>query len=233
MLRLLVHVEGKTEEAFVNNLLREHLIQHGYQRVGARIVGNSRLRDKRGGIRPWDAVRRDILDHLAEDPGAIATTLVDFYALPQSWPGRTEASGKRGASNKAEHLESALMADLVRLSGNRFNPRRFVPFVVMHEFEGLLFSHPENFASAIKRVDLTGSFAEIRGRFETPEDINDSEHTAPSKQILSLYPQYQKPLQGTRAATAIGLAAIRAECPHFHDWLNRLENLPLELAYLG
>src|ERR1700733_15822570 len=98
MLRLLVHVEGKTEEAFVNNLLREHLIQHGYQRVGARIVGNSRLRDKRGGIRPWDAVRRDILDHLAEDPGAIATTLVDFYALPQSWPGRTEASGKRGAS---------------------------------------------------------------------------------------------------------------------------------------
>jgi hypothetical protein len=233
MPRLLVHVEGKTEEMFVKNLLSEHLIQHGYQRVSARIVGNSRLRERRGGIRAWEAVRRDILDHLAEDPGAIATTLVDFYALPQSWPGRAEASGKRGASSKAEHLESALLADLVGSAGGRFNPRRFVPFVLMHEFEGLLFSHPENLASAIKRADLTAVFTEIRGRFETPEDINDSEHTAPSKQILSVYPLYQKPLQGTQASTAIGLATIRTECPHFHNWLIRLESLPQELAYLG
>jgi hypothetical protein len=226
MPRLLVHVEGKTEEMFVKHLLSEHLIRSGFERIDARVVGNTRLRERRGGIRPWETVRRDILRHLVEDAGAVATTLVDYYALPQSWPGRADASGKHGALKKAEYLEAALLGDLIRAAGARFNPRRFIPFVVMHEFEGLLFSHPENFARAINRPDLASSFALIRGRFATPEDINDSAHTAPSKQILSLNPKYQKPLQGVQAAIEIGLEAIRNECPHFNDWLVRLEALP-------
>jgi hypothetical protein len=229
MPRLLVHVEGKTEEIFVSSLLREHLIQSGFERIDARVVGNARLRERRGGIRPWETVRREILKHLSEDSGAVATTLVDYYALPQSWPGRAAASNQHGAMQKAEHLESALLSDLTRTAGPRFNPRRFVPFVVMHEFEGLLFSHPGNFARAINRPDLATAFATIRGQFATPEDINDSPHTAPSKQILGVHPKYQKPTLGAQAAIEIGLATIRQECPHFNDWLVRLEKLPARL----
>jgi hypothetical protein len=33
--------------------------------------------------------------------------------------------------------------------GGRFDPRRFVPFVVMHEFEGLLFSDCAAFSRGI------------------------------------------------------------------------------------
>ena len=33
MARLLVHVEGQTEEAFVNEVLREHLVGVGYESV--------------------------------------------------------------------------------------------------------------------------------------------------------------------------------------------------------
>ena len=82
MLRLLVHVEGQTEEAFVNELLCEHLLRFGFSLVSARIVGNPRK--QRGGIRLWEAVRKDITRHLKNDPGAIATTMVDYYALPHS-----------------------------------------------------------------------------------------------------------------------------------------------------
>ena len=157
---------------------------------------------------------------------------VDYYALPEDWPGRKPSASVQGASGKAEHVEVALLADLVQSAGNRFNPRRFVPFVAMHEFEGLLFSDPEKFAHAIGRPDLASPFAAIRQEFQTPEEINDSRHTAPSKRILELHVRYEKPLMGTVAAIGIGLSKIRSECPHFNDWLIRLEALPSQLKNL-
>ena len=66
MARLLVHVEGQTEEAFVNELLQEHLLARGYDSVSARIVGNARLRNRRGGIVPWSSVRKNITNHLKD-----------------------------------------------------------------------------------------------------------------------------------------------------------------------
>ena len=53
---------------------------------------------------------------------------------------------------------------------------------------------------------------------------------APSKRIGALVPGYSKVRQGLLAARAIGLEAMRSECPHFADWLKRLERLPSSLA---
>lgn len=233
MPRLLVHVEGRTEERFVNELLSGELIPFGFESVRARIIGRSHNRNRRGGIRPWGPVKGDILRHLDGDSGAVATMLVDYYALPRDWPGRRTAEEKHGASGKAEHIEALLLEDLVQTTGNRFDARRFVPFIVMHEFEGLLFSNPEAFARSISRPDLTANFAAIRGEFESPEEINDSEHHAPSKRIRDVFPAYEKPRSGTLAAYEIGIETIRSQCPHFQDWLHKLERLPQDLAYLG
>jgi len=226
MARLLVHVEGQTEETFVNEILREHLITVGYQSVSARIVGNARLRQRRGGIRSWLTVRKDIVNHLRQDSGCIATTMVDFYGLPQqgdrAWPGRAQAASAETHS-KAQCVEEALANDLSANTGT--DARRFVPFVVMHEFEGLLFSDCEAFSRSIGRADLEPHFKGIRDAFETPEDINDSPDTCPSRRVKSLVPSYEKPLFGTLAALEIGLFRIRAQCPHFRGWLERLESL--------
>lgn len=228
MARLLVHVEGQTEEDFVNQLLRGHLVTKGYESVSARIVGNARLRRRRGGIRPWPTVRRDIINHLRQDPGCIATTMVDFYGLPQqgdaAWPGRAEATGPE-ARRKASCVEKALLRNLADELGKGFDPRRFVPFVVVHEFEGLLFSDCAAFGQGIGRPDLEPDFRQIRDGFETPEDINDSPITAPSKRLEGLLPGYEKPLFSLLAVLEIGLARIRAECPHFDSWLTGLESL--------
>ena len=226
MLRLLVHVEGQTEESFVNDLLRDHLIHCGYGVVTARLVGNRRLRGNRGGIRSWQAVRKDILRHHKEDANAIATTMVDYYGLPQDWPGRAEAPSKSSASKRAEHVEAALLVDIVGDMGPRFDQRRFVPLVVMHEFEALLFSDPDRFAQGVGKPDLAEDFRAIRRAFPSPEEIDDSPINAPSKRIESLFPGYEKPLFGVIAAMEIGLPTIRQQCPHFNNWLNRLEALP-------
>jgi hypothetical protein len=228
MARLLIHVEGQTEEDFVNEVLREQLVSKGYDAVDARIVGNARLRRQRGGIRPWHSVKRDIINHLREDPGCIATTMVDYYGLPRvgaaAWPGRARASGL-SPIERAECVEAALLGDLASAMGSRLNPERFVPFVVMHEFEGLLFSDCAAFSAGIGRPSLEADFSEIRGQFSTPEEIDDSPLTAPSKRVEALVPGYQKPLLGVLAVLEIGLARIRAECPHFNGWLEKLESL--------
>lgn len=225
MPRLLIHVEGQTEEAFVNEILEEHLLASGYRAVAARIVGNARLKRRRGGIRPWPSVRKDIVNHLKEDSGCIATTMVDYYGLPQQgaggWPGRARAAGLR-VSQKATCVEAALLEDVAK---DIDNPDRFIPFVLMHEFEGLLFSDCDALSRGVGRPELRPHFEAIRNQFVTPEEINDSPDTAPSKRMESIIPGYEKPLLGILAALEIGLARIRAECPHFNAWLSDLESL--------
>jgi hypothetical protein len=234
MPRLLVHVEGQTEETFVKEVLSEHLTRFGYSSVSARLVGNPRLRSRRGGIRSWETVRKEIQRHLKEDHGAIATIMVDYYALPQDWPGRAEAPGKSSTREKAEFVEASLFDDFANAKemGPRFDARRFVPLVIMHEFEALLFSAPDRFALGICRRDLAEELRAIRQAFESPEDIDDSPETAPSKRIEQLYPGYEKPLLGPLAAMEIGLSTIRQECHHFNNRMVHLESLPELLSYL-
>ncbi len=227
MNRLLVHVEGQTEETFVNELLRDYLLSRGYETVSARIVGNARLRQRRGGIRPWLSVRKDIVNHLKEDANCIATTMIDYYGLPQegegAWPGRKRAASlKRG--EKGRSVEKALLDNVIAEMGQGFNPRRFVPFVVMHEFEALLFSDSAGFSRGIGQPSLEADFQAIRDQFQTPEDINDSPVTAPSKRVKDVLPRYEKPLLGSLAALEIGLSRIRRECQHFNAWLIQLES---------
>jgi hypothetical protein len=226
MARLLVHVEGQTEETFVNEVLSDHLYGRGYTTVGARIIGNPRLRD-RGGIRPWPGIKREIINHLRGDPACVATTMVDFYGMPKendaAWPGRREASHINGASGKALSVERAMYDSVVAEMGHAFNHQRFVPFVAMHEFEGLLFSDCEAFARSIGQPQTQSRLKAIRDQFETPEDINDSPVTAPSKRIAAIVTGYEKPLFGKLATMEIGLAKMRTECPHFNHWLERLE----------
>ncbi|WP_268944765.1 DUF4276 family protein [Pseudomonas sp. KNUC1026] len=103
--------------------------------------------------------------------------------------------------------------------------RRFVPFVQMYEFESLLFSDPEAFAQGVDRPELGLGLREVVGKFESPEHINNSPATAPSKRIEALMPGYEKPLMGTLAALQIGLDSMRAECALFDAWLAGIESL--------
>lgn len=227
MRRLLIHVEGQTEETFVNELLAPHLASIGVG-ASARILGNARRRANRGGIRAWGDARGDILRHLQYDGECAAALMVDYYGLPSSgdlaWPGRG-TSAALPFELRAKHVQDAIHQDVCTGMGQQFDSLRFVPCVVMHEFEGLLFSDCNNFAEGIGKPGLAQAFQAIRDQFSTPEEINDSPDTAPSKRVMRLVPGYQKPLFGTIAAIQIGLQAIRNECPNFGQWITKLETL--------
>lgn len=52
--------------------------------------------------------------------------------------------------------------------------------------------------------------------------VNDGLQTAPSKRLHHRLPAYQKTLHGPLAVEGLGLAALRAQCPHLDAWLSRL-----------
>jgi hypothetical protein len=167
---------------------------------------------------------------MQHDASVVVTTMVDYYGLPgngdpaRAWPGRA-AAGSLPFALKAAHVQQAVAADIGAAMGGSWNAQRFIPFVMMHEFESLLFSDCVRFASGIGRSDLYVSLQQIRDAFSSPEEINDSPLTHPSQRIVDLMPGYQKPLFGILAALEIGFDSIRSACPHFEQWVRQLESL--------
>ena len=224
MTRLLVSVEGRTELRFVYEVLAPHLYARGYTEVVASLMGRARSRDKRGGVKAWAGVLQDIVDKLKGDRGLIVSTMVDYYGMRRDWPGRDVVPPRDATPSQiADPIEQGMLDAVVREMGGSFDARRFVPYVVMHEFEAMLFSDCNELAVGIGRPALAPRLQAIRNGFDTPEGIDDSPDSAPSKRIEGLIGRYQKPYMGTAAALAIGLEAIRGECPHFARWVEWLE----------
>jgi hypothetical protein len=215
--RLFIICEGQTEEQFVNEILVRHLAGRGLA-VSAPLIGRP---GHKGGAVTWPRVAEDLRRLLLGDGAAIATTLIDYYRLDSGFPGVAASKAKQGTVAKAQEVEQAMAGAAQTQMG--FGAQRFIPYVQMHEFEGLLFSDPEAFAAGVGNSRLANPFRAIRQQFATPEDINDHPETAPSKRVLKLMPEYNKPLHGTLAALEMTLPTIRQACGLFHKWLSALE----------
>jgi hypothetical protein len=150
--------------------------------------------------------------------------MFDYYGLGADFPGGTLSKGAE-AAEKAKSIEVAFHKAVSEEMGHTFHPNRFIPYIQMHEFEGMLFSDPGVLAIEVGSPELADRFGAIRSGFPTPEDIDDGPTTAPSKRIAALVPTYDKVFYGNVVAIEIGLDGIRSQCPHFSDWLRRLESL--------
>jgi hypothetical protein len=132
--------------------------------------------------------------------------------------------------NKATLIESGLHDDIRNEIGTSFNQARFLPYIQMHEFEALLFSDTSILVRMLNpttRVESlrAESLHTARASVSTPEEINDHPDLAPSKRILSVKHGYRKSLLGYLIAQDIGLEIMRSQCPHFNNWVCRLEAL--------
>lgn len=220
MLRVHIICEGQTEETFVNNLLAPAFLAHNIMLLPS-LIGKP---GHKGGNVKLERLMNDVRIRLLGDKQSYCSTLFDYYGLPESFPGRLTSAMKMTVTEKAAEIESYLRIAITEKLGADV-ARRFIPYVQMYEFEGLLFSDPETFARSIDRPQLKRSLSDVRSQFPTPEDINDSSETAPSKRIKQLIQEYEKPLMGAIAAMDIGLPRMRNECRLFNAWLERLEKL--------
>ena len=216
MNRMYLLVEGQTEETFVRELLSPHYARNGLF-ITPIIVRTSP--GHKGGVTSYGKVKPQLSRLCRQDRHASVSTLFDLYGLPGDFPGKSAADfpAKGTGEQKSAFLEARLAEDI--------NEPNFIPYLMVHEFEALLFTKPEAFSYWSDSKTLVNSLTAITSAYNSPEQINDDPQNAPSKRIVRLMPEYEKTFHGPLIAAEIGLDSLRQLCPHFNNWLLRLEKL--------
>ena len=214
MTRLLILAEGDTEELFVREILAPHLAKFGVHATATGIVSKRLANGKKitGGNR-WSNVRNSLIP-LLQDSAAWVTTMLDYYGLPDDFPG-VNIDGNAVAHVKA--IEQAL-AEAVSY------PARFIPFLVLHEFEAWYFACPNQVAAYYGRPKLAQLMQKVSDGAGGPEAINHGKETHPSKRLEGYGVGFRK-TSAVALLKDVGIHALRAACPHFAVWLDRIETL--------
>ena len=94
----------------------------------------------------------------------------------------------------------------------RFNDRRLIPYIQVHEFEALLFVDLDALAPLFVDEDYTQAVKILRTSVEVgnPELINAGRETSPSRRLMQFLPGYEtrKTEVGPDAAKAAALPAF-------------------------
>ena len=225
MVEVVVFAEGPTEEQFIKRLVAPAL-RPLQVFVKPQMLKTSN--ESRGGAVNFDRLKLNARTTLRQRPDVVLTTLLDLYGLDTSFPGFAAAKAKPDLDSRVIHLNTVLATELVAYVGCR--PERFIAHIQPHEFEGLLFSDPQ----ALVQIEpgwqeSLPKLAGVRASFPTPEHINDSYETKPSRRLEALLrPGYKKTRHGPLAAERVGLSTMEKECPHFRGWMERLRALGQE-----
>lgn len=215
--KVFVLVEGQTEEGFVKKVLQPAMPSGLF--LFPVIVATKRVNSGgkfKGGVPKYPKVQSEVLRLLHDSSALMVTTMLDYYALPESFPGRADPKG-RTAFEKVCYVEEAWKAQI--------NHPRFLPYLSLHEFEALLFVDPDEIASGFAHPEFAPELHAIRNSYRTPEEINDHPDTAPSARLSKIYPRYSKPFFGALIAGRIGPERMSAQYAHFATWLSWLSSL--------
>lgn len=215
-----VIVEGRTEQIFVESLLGPYL---GTKNIFIRATQVTKPGQKGGDVQ-FSRVLRDIGKFLKQRSNLYITTMVDYYGV-RDWPG-LENTSTNLSSLEIEKIVSSATVKAVENEFPEYNvATRFVPYMAMHEFEALLFCDPAILSASLGVPKP--KIIKILQRFSSPEDINNSIKTAPSKRLdnLSENGLFAKTTMGIDIARKIGIVSMRRKAPIFDAWLRRLESL--------
>ena len=218
MKRIIIICEGQTEQEFCKDVLNPYFQTKRIQ-IQAPLIKKSM-----GGIVNWVVLKKEIETYLKQEPNVFVSLLIDYYGIKakHTFPYWDEANKIPDKELRLTKLE-AEMKKSVESSINY----RFIPYIQLHEFEGLLFCNKDVFDSCFEKNEFSDYtyLTETLNRFSNPEDINDGNDTAPSKRLKRIISGYNKVVFGSMIAQEIGLKSIRKKAPRFNDWINKMEGI--------
>src|SRR5437016_1435876 len=165
MRRVLIAVEGQTEERFVKDVLAPHLRPRGIEPVPT-ILRTKLLREGghfKGGLTRFRQVDERVRALLRDSQAALVTTMFDYCGSWRQDFLRNYRSGTelRGTTSRVRIME--LEQEMER----HFDAQRFRAFLTLHEFEGLLFSKPGEIAAVLDQPGAENALMQIRAGFPT------------------------------------------------------------------
>ncbi len=221
MKRVLIIAEGPTEKAFCDNVLQQYMNSKDVS------LYTSIIRKSEGGIVHWSSIKKQVENYLKEDRNVHVTTMIDFYGIldKHQFPGWKEAKTINDKYERIEFIGRSMSEDIDESYRNRF-----LPYIQLHEFEGLLFSDLSVFKEIYEEEDfLNYDYLEKTCKdFENPEMINENKNTAPSSRLKNeIFKSYHKTIDGPYIAYTIGIEKIRSKCYGFDKWIYRLEKIAM------
>jgi len=218
MKRIIIICEGQTEQEFCNTILSPYFSTFDIH-IQAPLIKKSM-----GGVVKWGHLKKQIDLHLKSDPTAHVTTFLDYYGLSEKheFPVWKAAKIESDKLKRMEIIEEGMLKSI-----DSEHNYRFLPYIQLHEFEGLLFNDINIFYDQIPEEELKG-IEELKTTFEefdNPELINDNKETSPSARLERIILGYNKVIYGSLLAEAIGLENIRKKSPRFNEWLSKIEEI--------
>ena len=211
MPRLIFIVEGDSEQRFINEHLVSYLaLKFPGVSMHAQKITTNRKKNVKGGNVNYELLKNEIRRTYAQG-GVLITTFMDFFRLPTDFPGYTQDV------KQISQIEDAIRVDCNSI----IPPSSFLPYIQKHEFETLLFANSAGFSKVVDAVEMN-EILKVLKKFSTPEDINGSPETAPSKRLLSIF-KYKKVADSALVMKDVDIDALRKQCPKFDAWVSRLE----------
>jgi hypothetical protein len=218
MKRVIIICEGPTEQIFCKTNLFLHMQSKGI------LIQTPLIKHSRGGIVKWSILKQQIETHLKSDPTAFVTTFIDYYGLYSKYdfPLWNESEKIVCHNERMDAIEKGMCDDIQE--NFRY---RFIPYLQLHEFEGLLFNDIDIIYSQIPPEDIVNKeeLEDTFANYDNPEMINNSKQTSPSHRLERIIKGYNKVVYGDILADAIGLHRIRNKSPRFNNWIEKLENI--------
>lgn len=219
--------EGSSEKNLVDHVLNPYWKNKGLPITGSVIIlgeGNPCSKGSGGDV-SVERLKVDLSFAMQSDTNeSFFTTVFDFYELHGDWPGQNLISANMSSREKVEIIENSAKELLKEQYPELPLEDRFIPYFMLHEYESLLFTSPEAITAVTKAGKSTDELRKILSDFHSkPEEINTT--LSPSERLARAKANYGKTLHAHRIMLKIGIDAVRAACPHFNDWMTRLESL--------
>lgn len=213
MKNVYIYCEGQTEEAFINEVLCPYLLNFNiYAQPIICSTKRTPTQKYKGGAVNYEKIKRELPMLCKMHRNEIVTTMFDYYGMPQNTPAID--SSELDIYKRIEIIEQAINSDL--------NQTNLFFNLMLHEFEGILFSKPQSFG-IIADDNIVAALQVMKDEAISPEHINNSRETAPSKRILKLIPDYAKVKNGVLVSKDIGINTIITECKHFANWIEKIK----------
>lgn len=217
MKNIAIVVEGQTEEAFVKQILQPGLGDEFV--IEPIVVQTSRAasgrKQKGGGT--WRHYERDIRSLLGQSHRSLVTTMLDFYGYPTDGPGRNCCTGVHNPRVCVRHRAAAMTSVI--------NNHRILPFILLHEFETLIFAAAADSSSVLGdsyvASCLKSHVTTVSGDVEL---LNDSPSTSPSHRVRQCWPGFSKTIDGIAVIEEAGLESLIPHCPGLSSWLTHLND---------
>jgi hypothetical protein len=217
MKRIIIVCEGPTEQEFCKDVLQSHFNPIEIY------LHFPIIKKSGGGIVAWGVLKKQIENHLRQEAEALVTTLIDYYGIlaKHQFPGWDAASKIIDKNAKMDMLESCMKNSIHSDINNRF-----IPYIQLHEFEGLLFNDINIFNDNFHQQDFIDKpeLEKTINDYPNSEFINDTAENSPSYRLKRMIKGYNKIVYGAILAQSIGLLKIRNKSPRFNNWIKSLEN---------